>query len=50
VLEVGPGTGNLTVRLLEVAKRVVAVEFDKRMVREVLKRVETMVGTISSYY
>jgi 18S rRNA (adenine1779-N6/adenine1780-N6)-dimethyltransferase len=42
VLEVGPGTGNLTVRLLEVAKRVIAVEFDKRMVREVLKRCETM--------
>lgn len=40
VLEVGPGTGNLTVRLLEVAKKVIAVEFDRRMVREVLKRVE----------
>jgi len=39
-LEVGPGTGNLTVRLLEQSKRVVAVEFDHRMVREVLKRVE----------
>jgi 18S rRNA (adenine1779-N6/adenine1780-N6)-dimethyltransferase len=40
VLEVGPGTGNLTVRLLQQAKRVIAVEFDRRMVREVLKRVE----------
>lgn len=40
VLEVGPGTGNLTVRLLTQAKRVIAVEFDRRMVREVLKRVE----------
>lgn len=40
VLEVGPGTGNLTVRLLSQAKKVVAVEFDRRMVREVLKRVE----------
>jgi len=40
VLEIGPGTGNLTVRLLEQAKKVVAVEFDRRMVREVLKRVE----------
>ncbi len=29
-LEVGPGTGNLTVRLLERSKRVVAVEFDRR--------------------
>ena len=40
VLEVGPGTGNLTVRLLSQCKKVVAVEFDRRMVREVLKRVE----------
>lgn len=40
VLEVGPGTGNLTVRLLQQSKRVIAVEFDRRMVREVLKRVE----------
>jgi len=40
VLEVGPGTGNLTVKLLEKSKKVVAVEFDRRMVREVLKRVE----------
>jgi 18S rRNA (adenine1779-N6/adenine1780-N6)-dimethyltransferase len=39
-LEVGPGTGNLTVRLLEQSKKVIAVEFDRRMVREVLKRVE----------
>ncbi|CAM9335343.1 unnamed protein product [Sphacelaria rigidula] len=40
VLEIGPGTGNLTVRLLEQAKRVIAVELDTRMVREVMKRVE----------
>jgi len=40
VLEIGPGTGNMTVRLLEAAKKVVAVELDPRMVREVLKRVE----------
>jgi 18S rRNA (adenine1779-N6/adenine1780-N6)-dimethyltransferase len=39
-LEIGPGTGNLTVRLLELSKKVIAVEFDHRMVREVLKRVE----------
>ncbi len=32
--------GNLTVKLLERAKKVVAVEYDTRMVREVLKRVE----------
>ena len=40
VLEIGPGTGNLTVNLLERARKVVAVELDRRMVREVLKRVE----------
>jgi tRNA G46 methylase TrmB len=40
VLEIGPGTGNLTVQLLEKARKVVAVEYDKRMIREVLKRVE----------
>ena len=40
VLEVGPGTGNLTVKLLARAKSLVAVEFDPRMVREVKKRVE----------
>ena len=33
VLEIGPGTGNLTVKLLERAKRVIAVEYDHRMVR-----------------
>lgn len=40
VLEIGPGTGNMTVPLLESSKRVVAMEYDTRMVREVLKRVE----------
>ncbi|KAL7689155.1 hypothetical protein Plhal304r1_c016g0057721 [Plasmopara halstedii] len=39
-LEVGPGTGNLTVKLLEQAKRVVAVEFDTRMVAELQKRIQ----------
>lgn len=33
VLEIGPGTGNLTMKLLERAKKVVAVEYDHRMVR-----------------
>ena len=32
VLEIGPGTGNLTVKLLESAKKVIAVEVDPRMV------------------
>jgi len=40
VLEVGPGTGNLTVRILEKAKHVTAVEMDPRMAAEVIKRVQ----------
>ena len=40
VLEVGPGTGNLTVRILEQAKKVIAVEMDPRMAAEVTKRVQ----------
>ncbi|XP_022752150.1 ribosomal RNA small subunit methyltransferase, mitochondrial [Durio zibethinus] len=39
VLEIGPGTGNLTVKLLEAAKKVVAIEIDKRMVDILHKRV-----------
>merc|ERR1712136_571362 len=38
VLEIGPGTGNMTVKLLEKAKNVVACEVDPRMVAEVQKR------------
>ena len=40
VLEIGPGTGNMTLPLLQQAKNVVAMECDSRMIREVLKRVE----------
>ena len=40
VLEVGPGTGNLTVKILEKAKKVLAVELDPRMAAEVTKRVQ----------
>ncbi|KAH9302153.1 hypothetical protein KI387_013736, partial [Taxus chinensis] len=39
VLEIGPGTGNLTMKLLEVAKKVIAVELDPRMVLELQRRV-----------
>ncbi|CAI9282511.1 unnamed protein product [Lactuca saligna] len=39
VLEIGPGTGNLTLKLLEVADKVVAVEVDKRMVQALHTRV-----------
>lgn len=38
VLEVGPGTGNLTAKILEKAKKVIAVELDPRMAAEVTKR------------
>lgn len=40
VLEVGPGTGNLTMKLLDAAKKVVAYEVDSRMIVEVCKRVQ----------
>jgi 18S rRNA (adenine1779-N6/adenine1780-N6)-dimethyltransferase len=39
VLEIGPGTGNLTMLMLEIAKQVIAVEVDPRMVAQLLKRV-----------
>ncbi|KAL6576101.1 hypothetical protein OROHE_000572 [Orobanche hederae] len=38
VLEIGPGTGNLTLNLLESAKNVVAIEIDSRMVEALRKR------------
>ncbi|KAK4346886.1 hypothetical protein RND71_033225 [Anisodus tanguticus] len=39
VLEIGPGTGNLTLKLLEVAQKVIAIEIDKRMIEILHKRV-----------
>lgn len=39
-LEIGPGTGNMTVKILEKAKKVVAYEIDPRMVAELQKRVQ----------
>ncbi|XP_001600750.1 probable dimethyladenosine transferase [Nasonia vitripennis] len=39
VLEVGPGTGNMTVKMLERSKKVIACEIDTRMVAELQKRV-----------
>ncbi|XP_050237501.1 ribosomal RNA small subunit methyltransferase [Mercurialis annua] len=38
ILEIGPGTGNLTKKLLEAGKMVVAVEVDPRMVLELQRR------------
>ncbi|KAK5674349.1 Dimethyladenosine transferase [Elasticomyces elasticus] len=45
VLEVGPGTGNLTTRILEKAKRVIAVEQDPRMAAELTKRFQSTPAT-----
>jgi len=40
VLEIGPGTGNMTIKLLEQTKKVVACEIDTRLVAELQKRVQ----------
>ena len=40
VLEVGPGTGNVTVKILEKAKKTIAVEMDPRLAAELSKRVQ----------
>lgn len=40
VLEIGPGTGNMTVRMLEKVKKVIACEIDPRMVAELQKRTQ----------
>lgn len=53
VLEIGPGTGNLTLKLLEAADKVVAVEIDTRMIEILNRRVsECGLGdrlTVESY-
>ncbi|XP_017784635.1 PREDICTED: probable dimethyladenosine transferase [Nicrophorus vespilloides] len=40
VLEIGPGTGNMTMKMLEQVKQVVACEIDTRLVAELQKRVQ----------
>mmetsp|Transcript_10508 Transcript_10508/g.29447 ORF Transcript_10508/g.29447 Transcript_10508/m.29447 type:complete len:307 (-) Transcript_10508:260-1180(-) len=40
VLEIGPGTGNLTLRMLPLVKKVIVVELDPRMVAELQKRTQ----------
>ncbi|XKL64740.1 hypothetical protein PGB90_004826 [Kerria lacca] len=40
VLEIGPGTGNMTVKLLDKAAKVIACEIDTRLVAELQKRVQ----------
>ena len=39
ILEIGPGTGNLTMLLLEATKKVIAIELDPRLVAQLTKRV-----------
>jgi len=34
VLEIGPGTGNLTMQILPLVKKVIAIELDMRMIAE----------------
>uniref|UniRef100_A0A1A9WJD2 rRNA adenine N(6)-methyltransferase n=1 Tax=Glossina brevipalpis TaxID=37001 RepID=A0A1A9WJD2_9MUSC len=46
VLEIGPGTGNMTVRILERCKKVIACEIDTRLAAELQKRVQ---GTPMQY-
>lgn len=41
-LEIGPGTGNLTVKILENCKRMTAFEIDQRMRNELQKRVDDL--------
>jgi 18S rRNA (adenine1779-N6/adenine1780-N6)-dimethyltransferase len=48
VLEVGPGTGNLTMKILEAARKVVAVEMDPRMAAELTKRVQGKYAAMSA--
>lgn len=40
VLEVGPGTGNMTMKMLEKSKTVLACEIDRRLIGELEKRVQ----------
>lgn len=40
VLEVGPGTGNMSVKIMEKAKKLIACELDPRMAAELQKRVQ----------
>lgn len=42
VLEIGPGTGNMTVHLLQQARAVLAVELDERMYEAVMTRVHAL--------
>lgn len=40
ILEVGPGTGNMSVKMMEKGKKLIACELDPRMAAELQKRVQ----------
>lgn len=42
VLEIGPGTGNLTIPILQKAKKLICIEKDPRLASELLKKVQSM--------
>jgi len=46
ILEVGPGTGNMSVKMMEKGKKLIACELDPRMAAELQKRVQ---GTPDSH-
>ena len=48
VLEIGPGTGNLTMRLLETANKVIAIEFDPRYCDVIVQRWQKATGKQAS--
>lgn len=50
VLEIGPGNGIMTIELLRLAKKVIAVELDPRMVAEVQKRVQGTYAIFSTFH
>ncbi|PIA54710.1 hypothetical protein AQUCO_00900940v1 [Aquilegia coerulea] len=43
ILEIGPGTGNLTNKLLETGKKVIAIEKDPRMILELQRRFQEQI-------
>lgn len=49
VLEVGGGTGNLTMKLLQKAKKVVCYEIDPRLAAELVKRVNSTPGMAQKF-
>lgn len=49
VLEIGGGTGNLTMKLLQKAKKVICYEIDPRLAAELVKRVNSISGMAQKF-